>query len=427
VQIIGILLALLYLSLFAWWMLKTKWFMQLGFSKSILASALLIKVAGNYLQQALYTYYYTDRSTSDIYRFFDDGVILKSVLFKSPIDFFQILFSWNVDNDHFKVLYFDKMNSWIKPFEAGFYNDNHFMIKINALFSMISFDQYEVNGLLFTLLGFIGSVFLIGFIIQDSEKRNLALLVLIIIPSNSLWLVGGLKETMLMAGLGGFVFGYHELFINLNNKRSSWLIFLISFLILVSVKVYFIMGLIPALTVHYISQKYHLSLFKGLAVWAAIVVSGLIILPIVGFDYVAYIVTKQHDFINHMNEAQAGSTIAMEKIESSFMGVLLFSPEALANTLIKPLIPKSMPEVLLLIENVILFVFILISISNQKKNKVNSSTWTWIIAFSFTLLLLIGTTTPVLGAIMRYRAPILIVLIIALSEFLPSKISELTK
>lgn len=426
-QIIGILLALLYFSVFVWWMLKAKWFEQLGFSKLVLMIALTVKVAGNYLQQALYTYYYTDRSTSDIYRFFDDGVILKRVLFQSPKDFFQILFSWNINNDHFKGLYFDKMNSWIKPFESGFYNDNHFMIKANALINLISFDLYEVNGLLFTLLAFCGSLLLVGFIIKDPKKRNVALLALIIIPSNALWLVGGLKETMLLAGLGGFLFGYGQLVIQGNQKRQNWLLFLLSLLILLSVKIYFIMALIPALAAHYVSEKYRLNLFKGMAFWSALILTGLIILPLVGFDYVEYIVTKQHDFINHMHEAEAGSTIPMEKITPSFMGVLLFLPEALANTLIKPLHPKSLPEILLLAENTILFSFIVLAGFYRKKNSLNPSTWIWIIAFSFTLLLLIGVTTPVLGAIMRYRAPILIVLIISLSAYLPSKISELTK
>lgn len=426
-QIIGILLALIYFSLFVWWLLRTRWFEQLGFSRIVVMSALSVKVLGNYVQQALYTYYYTDRSTSDIFRFFDDGVILKRVLFNSPKDFFQILFNWNIDNLHFKALYFDQMNSWIKPFESGFYNDNHFMIKLNALFNLISFDHYEVNGLLFTLLAFCGSLFLISYIIQDPKKRNFALLILILIPSNSLWLVGGLKETILLAGLGGFLFSYNKLFNDRNFKRQYLTLFLITFFTLTSVKVYFFLGLIPALAANYLSNKYQLSLVKGLLFWCLLVVFGLVVLPIVGFDYVSYIVAKQHDFINHMNEAQAGSTIPMEKISPSFLGVLLFLPEALSNTILQPLNPKSLPEVLLFIENILLFSFIILALSNWRKNNLSPATWTWVIAFSFTLLLLIGITTPVLGAIMRYRSPILIILIISLSELIPSKISELIK
>jgi len=62
------------------------------FDKSVLIALFTLKLLGTFALQALFTYYYTDRSTADIYRFFDDGLILRDVLFTNPSHFLRILF-----------------------------------------------------------------------------------------------------------------------------------------------------------------------------------------------------------------------------------------------------------------------------------------------------------------------------------------------
>ncbi|MDP4933607.1 MAG: hypothetical protein NWR30_02750 [Salibacteraceae bacterium] len=80
-QIIGIIISLIIAGIFGFGLMKSEWINRSGFIKWVLIAALVMKVIGTYFQQALYTYYYTDRSTADIYRFFDDGVLLKEVFF----------------------------------------------------------------------------------------------------------------------------------------------------------------------------------------------------------------------------------------------------------------------------------------------------------------------------------------------------------
>jgi hypothetical protein len=253
VQIIGIIISLIIVGIFGFGLMKSKWVNRSGFSKWVLLAAPIMKVIGTYFQQALYTYYYyTERSTADIYRFFDDGVLLTEVFFSSKSDFFSIMFNIGTDSAHFHHSYFEKMNAWIKPFESGFYNDNHIMIKLNALFNFISFDHYEVNGVLFSLLGFTGQLALITSLIEKSNFRNLALILTCLFPSSLLWLVGGLKETLLIAALGGLIFSYFNIAINSFFKPKILVLAFLSLVVLASVKVYFLMAIIPALIIHYI-------------------------------------------------------------------------------------------------------------------------------------------------------------------------------
>jgi hypothetical protein len=424
VQIIGIIFSLIVAGIFGFGLMKSEWFNRSGFSKWVLLAALAMKVLGTYFQQALYTYYYTDRSTADIYRFFDDGVLLKEVFFKSKSDFFSIMFNIRTDNAHFHDSYFEKMNAWIKPFESGFYNDNHIMIKLNALFNFISFDHYEVNGILFSLLGFTGLLAIITSLIEKSNFRNLALILTCLIPSSLLWLVGGLKETLLIAALGGLIFSYFKIAINRIYKVKPIVIAFLSLMVLASVKVYFLMAIIPALIIHYIYVHFKLSAFAGIAIWIVVIITGYLGTEAIDFDAIGHISAKQTDFINHMDETEAGSAFKMEAMEPTLIGLLKYSPVALSNSILKPLFPSSFAEILMLLENFVFWAIVLLALLSLKNASVGKTHWIWLIPFSFALLVLIGTTTPVLGAIMGYRAPIILLLIIAITPYLPRQLTK---
>ncbi len=423
-QIIGIIISLIVAVIFGFVLIKSEWAKRSGFNQTILVAALALKVAGSYFQQALYTYYYTDRSTADIYRFFDDGVLLKEVFFKSKSDFFSIMFNIGTDSAHFHHSYFEKMNAWIKPFESGFYNDNHIMIKLNALFNFISFDHYEMNGILFSLLGFTGLLAIIKSLIEKSSFRNLALILTCLFPSNLLWLVGGLKETLLIAALGGLIFSYFNIAINRIYKIKPFVIAFLSLMVLASVKVYFLMAIIPALIIHYIYMYFKLSAFSGIATWIAVIAIGYLGTKTIAFDAIGHISAKQTDFINHMDETEAGSAFKMEAMEPTLIGLLKYSPVALSNSLLKPLFPSSFAEMLMLLENIVFWSIVLLALFSVKNASVSKTHWIWLIPFSFALFVLIGTTTPVLGAIMRYRAPIILLLIIAITPYLPRQLTK---
>ena len=108
------------------------------------------KILGTFLLQFIYTYIYTDRSTSDIFRFYDDRLVLKDLAQTNFAGYLKVLFGLYDTNGIYKTEYFEKMNSWIKPFESGFYNDNIVMIKVNSFLSMVTQSGYEANSIFFS-------------------------------------------------------------------------------------------------------------------------------------------------------------------------------------------------------------------------------------------------------------------------------------
>jgi len=80
----------------------------------------------------IYTYYYPDRSTADIFKYFDDSKVMYDALWKHPADYFKMLFAIGNDNAYFDSNYYSHMNYWYREFDNKIYNDSHTIIRFNA-------------------------------------------------------------------------------------------------------------------------------------------------------------------------------------------------------------------------------------------------------------------------------------------------------
>lgn len=366
-----------------------------------------IKILFTFLLQAIYTYHFEDRSVADIYRFFDDGIILNQVFWDDPKLFLKIVVG--LDGGAQAQMVFESMNSWIKPFDSGFYNDNHIMIKLNAIMAFVSFGFYEVHGLLFSFFSFIGLVLIVQACLTQ-ENRPVGYWLVILFPSSLLWISGGLKESLLVTALGITLFSLFTL----RENRNRILILVIGVWLLLSIKVYFVLALAPALMAWYLGSTKKLAWWIQAPIWAGVLFTGVAVLKFVGFDTVEYVVRKQHEFLNHTAEINPGSAFEMEYLEYSIVSLIIHSPEALINSLIRPFLWewKSYPELLMMAESLdVLFVLGLIAYHSIREKGFSKSTF-WLLLFILPVLVLIGLTTPIFGAIMRYRAPCLIFLYI---------------
>jgi len=94
----------------------------------------------------------------------------------------------------------------------------------------------------------------------------------------------------------------------------------------------------------------------------------------------------------------------------------LYSPQAVFNTLLRPL-PNEIGSMLMIpaiIENVLLVIFTLMAIFFHNKKLQHIRIIYFSLFFCLVLSVITGITTPVLGALVRYRIPVLPFLCIAL-------------
>ena len=412
-QIEGILLGAVWFAFLLYVLLRS----SKAYPRTLIVVLFSVKVFAAFLLQALFTYYYTDRSTADIYRFFDDGMILREALFAHPSDFFRIVFGLGLEDPTLRTSYFEVMNAWIKPFDAGLYNDNHFMIRLNATFALVSFGFYEVHNVIFTFLSFVGLKWCVDALLFKSQDRNWALTMAVLFPASLLWLSGGLKEAVLMLGIGAALKGMRA-----STLKEAFPSVLIASLILLNLKLYFLAFLLPALLSEWMRQKRNWNYWAMTLFWGVLITVGIASAYAAGFDIPASIAQKQHDFINHVNEIASGSAFEMVQLSPDYLALVLGIPTALFTCLLRPhpMEVNSTPEVLLLLENILLWTMAVAAFLGWYRKRDKSLSLWWVLLFTIPLLVLTGWVTPVFGAIMRYRAPALVVLIISLSPYIRS-------
>jgi hypothetical protein len=105
---------------------------------------------------------------------------------------------------------------------------------------------------------------------------------------------------------------------------------------------------------------------------------------------------------------EAGSTINVAKLEPGFFSLLKTIPSALYNSLCKPGLfsARSILEKMAAAENIFALLFLIACIWFRKK-EFNKNLLALCVFICLAILLLIGYTTPIAGAIMRYKVPVM--------------------
>ena len=420
-QFLNILLPLTYLAFFLWLIGKLNYFKTAGFSALSLQFAFLIKAFCGLVIYLIYTYYYPVRMEADTFKYFDDSKYLYNALWENPLDYFKMLFGINCENDYFLKQYYSDMYNWYRSYDNGLLNDNRLVIRLNAFVRLFSFGNYHVHSLFFNFLTLIGSYSLARLFLVFSESKWKTYLVVFLIPSFVFWSAGILKESILIFALGSFTWNVYKL-ISGSHKISTylWILFLIPILFIM--KFYVFVALIPAILAWWISQKTK----RTISIHLVTIVACLLVALGIGtifptYNFLVIMAAKQGDFINLANFLNVNSSIYMDYLEPNLWSFIKASPKAFINTLTRPW-PTELKGILFyppLFEN--LFIIFILFIGWFYRKKVNPQQWKFIIfclTFSILLFVIIGLTTPIIGAIVRYKIPAIPFLIFVALLFL---------
>ncbi|MCC6690138.1 MAG: hypothetical protein IT235_01270, partial [Bacteroidia bacterium] len=155
-----------------------------------------MKIAAGTCMWYIYAYHYSDRSTADIFKYFDDSKVLFDALFTSPPDFFKMLFGISNNTSHF-AQYYDQMNNWYNKYNSNLYNDSHSIIRINAFMRLFSIGCYHVHTVFIsfmTLCGLAGTYHFFNDGLKD--KPRVLAIILFLITSVLFWTSGVVKEAV---------------------------------------------------------------------------------------------------------------------------------------------------------------------------------------------------------------------------------------
>ena len=412
------LLSIALISLILWSFKRLNFAKNSGISNKELSFLFLIKLLFGFALYVIYTQFYTDRSTADIFKYYDDAELLyQQLLTSSPNDYFKIILGIQGDDPQI-ISALRNTHFWFKPFDTGVFNDNRTIIRINMVIRLFSFGAYHLHAIVFCLMSFLGSlaIYKCFYSVFTSKKWEL-LIACFLIPSLLLWASSILKESVLIFGIGGLLLSFTRL-LHSNKKRiANVILFTLSILLLSITKTYVLLILVPSLIAWLLIVKWkikhvHLTFLISYGVCILFAFNAYRIAP--KFDLGKILQKKQLDFINVARDTKAGSAITVTRLDGSFISCLKNSPEALANCIFRPL-PWESNSIFALFasfENVVIILLIILAGLYSKKPTDEQKPYLYF-SFYFVVLLalLIGLTVPVLGAIVRYKVPAMIFLV----------------
>ncbi|HQM77769.1 MAG TPA: hypothetical protein PLA78_01230 [Bacteroidales bacterium] len=378
--------------------IKPIWW-TIAFGLKVLAGILLVYV---------YIGYYSDRGSADIFKYYDDGRTIWETTRGNNKDFVKIIFGiYNQDEyELLKNKYLVNTSHWDRADFVPFRYENRLIIRINAALMPLTGDNFGLHLLFFIFIAFIGQYFLFKSIAPFVQKK-LSFLIIFLFPSLLLWTSGILKETIIIFIIGLWLYGL-KLLIDKKYVLSAVLL-LISTLIASTVKVYIIIGLylsILPLIIYKIIKKY-----KVWQVYLSVFIIYILSIPLLkylfGLDLLTLIVNKLELTTNLAISENAGSMINPLKLEPTLFSFIINAPLAIINTFFRPFINDidSLIMIPSFIENLICILIMIIAIIFRKKEITQKEQNILLFFLSFTIIetLLIGYTTPILGATVRYR------------------------
>ena len=416
-----------FLILFILIIYKSAFFDLPGISRKITVAAFGLKASFSFVIWAIYTFYYTDRSTSDIFKYFDDGKILHGLFYESPLNYFKVVFGIDTSSADIKS-HLEKLNFWYKTHNYGIFNDNRTIIRFNSLVNLFSMGYYHIHSLTMCFLSFIGLTALYKVFIPHLKNKSKELFFAVfLLPSVLFWGSGVLKEGLLIFSLGCLIYQFMKILDNqFNTLRLLWIFSLLGLLFIT--KVYLLLmilpGLIALLVIKFTGTKkaglkfilVHFLLIAMALNWKLILrlpggeLTGTEVVTGKSLDLLNMLKYKQKDFIHEAKIEKAGSYIELGELDNTLSSFIANTPRGISNVLFRPHLLDSRSPIVLLaaLENLIfIFLIILAFLFFKKPTEQEKPILYFSISFVILLALLIGLVVPVLGAIVRYKVPML--------------------
>ncbi|MDB5281044.1 MAG: hypothetical protein JWO06_119 [Bacteroidota bacterium] len=404
IQLLYIALYLFYVALFIWLISRWKFFAIEGVSKKHLALFFLLKVTAGVALTLIYTYYYTDQSKADIYRYFRDSKIISSVLFTDPIAWFKIMsgigmgdkdvFSYMLDTLHFSHPAGDLVTN------------NALLIKIISILNYFSFYNIYIDTLFLNFITFMGLTALFKMLrIFFADFKALLFIPLFLIPSVIFWTSGLLKESVLFFGISVYLVAWFKG--NDSRTLANTLFMLVALLLVSLIKIYVavllvLCSLFLPLSNSITGLPYPLA--RRILLYGFIVFIGWYYF---GANFCEKIIYKRDEFILLGLAENAGSSLDTALLEpncGSFFSVL---PQAFVNSIFRPFVwdKGTLFQLFFAIENGMILIASLVGLLFYFKRPTGSKLWLMLfcLSFAFTNYMVIGVTIPVMGAIVHYR------------------------
>jgi hypothetical protein len=377
----------------------------------------VVKVIGAIFIGLIYQYYYGGGDTA---YYFYHAKIINSAFSESVIKWVNLLF-------HIPNSYEGEYMDYTSRLE--WYNDkgSYMVCCLTAFINVFTFNTFLPTSIIFASVSFTGLWAMFRTFAKQYPhlERHIALVILFI-PSCFIWGSGIFKDTVCMFALGWMLYSSFQLLIERNMSVNNIIFLILSFYILLVVKIYILISFLPALALwilFYHSHKVKSIVFRFLTKSIVLVVAMLVFSfvykyysPSLGkysLDNIAKTSLVTRDWIAYSSGDQ-GSAYDLGNFEPSVKGLLSKFPAAVNVTLFRPYLwEANKPLVFLNALEAMVFLLltlkILITIGPMRIWKAISSdpNIQFCLIFSIVFAFSVGISTYNFGSLSRYRIPCL--------------------
>lgn len=422
---------------------------------------------------ALFFFAFPYSTMIDSGHYMHDADALSRVLYESPGDFLKIFLGFG-DVQSLNEQYLSETTYWSHD-KGWVFSDTRNVIRVNAIFHCLAFHNPRVVllfNVLFCLIGL--RWFYEGLSPLVKSRKNLLFLLIFFLPSTLLWTANLSKEAFLLVGFGLLI---RNIFTGKQLHFSSFIgililfmfkpyvgaAFLLAWLVYVllmqanrtwrwtSLAIFTLSGIVFSGISHtkiaqFISQKQFdfINLAEG-GVWLDVDGSAvrindadtihlqiyeaenknfyaLITMEVLGEkrehqqvpEKIKISSSEREYYVLH-RLPKSGSYIELIPIDGQFSKLMKSAPQAMFNVLFRPLPndpPKSIIKWYFVLETYLFLLILLYALTKIRASK-RMNLLIFLGIASILIALIIGWTTPVLGAIVRYKLPITLSLIAA--------------
>jgi hypothetical protein len=386
-----------------------------GLSKWALLSSWGIKAFASIILLYVYTSIYPLRNEADVFKYYDDGIMLSEIAAEQPAAFTRIMLgTWNTQD----MVYLNRLNYWFRSYDHGISNDNRVVIRINALLNLVTRGSYGLNLLVFIALSWLGSYWLFRLFLGLSASKITSFIAAFLLPSTIFWSSGILKEALLFFALGGFLYSLFQLYqrVRLNFLFLGILsLFMLSFL-----KIYILIALLPLVWITWIwarTRSWRMLCSSVIGFLTLFILCHVLFFP--EWSMLSTLQGKQFDFIQMAKAVNAGSMVPIIPMDGRLTTLFFLIPLGIWNVLVYPDISmlKNVQSVFAFTENVLILLVFLGALLRLKGISWKLDWRFPMLVFSLAVFSLVGMTAPVVGAMVRYKAPVLPFLLMSLLHY----------
>ena len=383
-------------------------------------SALMYKILMGVIFALTVMFFYP----GDSFAYFESINSLGKLFIENPKHYFDILLFGNKPEFH---SYFNA-NTGYPPYYMWRDANTIFVARFYSPFMFLTYRSYLLSTIIASLIGFTGLWKLyktLCKIYPGIEKKFI--FAIMYMPSLFFWASGIMKDTLTTSAIGWIIYAFYELVILKKIKIKYILIVIVSSIVIINVKAYIFLALVPGLFIWAFFGQMKAIKSKIIKFLLAPAILGVLILVFIllmknASEYMgvygdldstlAQASVVQQDLVRH--EQYGHNYYDIGKFEATPMGVLKKFPIATISGIYRPFLWEAGNPFILLaaLEGTFLFLFMIYVIFKTgflRFFRIIFSDPFLIFSLSFVIIFGfgVGLATANFGALVRYKIPLL--------------------